>query len=135
MATPSRPKSTDTGFRVRLLLVAVCWLLIAAGNAATSEGILEFSNLIVVFSVISVVLTALLAFRPRIDFAFLLGGAIGVGALALRAVLIVEAQLKVPGSELIWVTITQFALATLLGFLYAWWWLTDVKSWHVAHRQ
>ena len=126
-------ESSERGFLWRLTGACVCWILLAIANVGPTDQRL-ISTLIGVFSLACGICTGILAVRPATDFAYRYGGTLAVGTLTLRCFFLIEFEV-VAGHEYLWFSLAQIGITAMLGFLYAWWWLTDVKVWHHAHRQ
>jgi hypothetical protein len=119
--------------RWSLVGVTVLWLVIAAAYFGINDFPRWYPYATGVFALGCAGCTGWLALRPGAEFAYQGGGALAVGALLLRGVTIVSSQVQVSNNYLV-IVIVQVALTVLLLFLYANWWLVDVKDWHRAHH-
>jgi hypothetical protein len=123
----------DRLFRWQLGGICFCWAVVAIANIGI-EHARWYPDVTAGFSVASALCAAALAFRPSFDFAYRWGGVMAVGALTLRCVTIVSTEIRAEGNDYLFLAIVQLAINVLLGALYADWWLTDVKDWHILHR-
>lgn len=124
----------DQSFRRRLAGGAFCWVIIGVAQWMASKHIDWYPSLIAAFALATAVVTSVLVIKPSNGFAYRWGGTLAVGTLALRAVTIIEAELRVDSPDFIWVCLNQIAITALLAGTYAWSWLHEVKAWHRAHQ-
>jgi hypothetical protein len=124
----------DRATRVRLWGASVCWLLLAVGYLGISSTARWYPDVAGAMSLIVMVSTITLVLRPTAVVAYRYGGTAAVGALTLVAVSLISGEYRVRNADLVWVAIGHIGITVLLAFLYARWWLTDVKDWHRAHR-
>lgn len=124
----------DRSFRRRLLGGAACWAIIAGANLVAAKRIEWYPSLVAIFALGAAGCMTVLALKPTSEVAYRWGGTLAVGTLVLRAVTVIEAELRAESSDFLWLTIDQVAFTALLGGTYAWSWLHEVKTWHRAHR-
>jgi hypothetical protein len=124
----------DRGFRWRLAGISLCWLLLTISSSLISDIALWFPKATALLSLACAACTAALALRPSLDIAYRWGGALAIGALVLRGGSILAAQVRDQNDDYLWAFVANLGLTIMLAFLYANWWLVDVKQWHQTHR-
>jgi hypothetical protein len=127
-------RKRDRRFRWQLAIICLCWTVVSLANFGI-ENARWYADATGVLALGSAACMAFLAWRPTNEFAYRWGGALVVGALTLRVVTIIATEIYNDTTlDDLWLAIVQMALIGLLGVLYADWWLTDLKDWHLAHR-
>lgn len=118
--------------RLRLTGATICWFLIGIAGFRT-ETFLRLPNWVGVFGLLCAACTASLIFFPKFTLAFRYGGALAVGTLVLLGASVLAGSIR-SDIDYGWFSVGETALTVMFGFTYAWWWLSDVKDWHRAHR-
>jgi hypothetical protein len=132
--TDEEARRLDRSFRWRLAGGAACWAIVGVTNLVASWTWEWYPSLVGILALACAACTAVLALRPAAEWAYRWGGTLAVGALAMRAVAVIETELRVENPDFVWVMLGQMAITALLAGTYAWSWLHDVKTWHRAHR-
>ena len=126
--------SPDTRRRLQLGGVSACWVALATANFAISERTRWLPDLTGVFALVTAVLTVVVLVRPANSFAYSWGGTCAMGTLCLRVASIVYAAQRSDNPDTIWLFVSAAGLGVLLAVTYGYWWLTDIKLWHVLHE-
>jgi hypothetical protein len=131
--SPDR-KKFDWSFRWRLAGAVLCWGAIAIASFQISDVVLWYPDFTAWLALAAALCTLAVLVRPDIELTYRYGGALGVGTLVLRCASLTEAQVRSDTTDYLWLAVAQVAITALFAFLYANWWLVDVKDWHRVHR-
>jgi hypothetical protein len=126
--------SPDTRRRAQLAGVSVCWVALAVANFAVSERARWLPDLTGVLALLTALLTVIVLVRPASAFAYSWGGTCAMGTLCMRVASIVYAAKMAENPDTIWLFVSSAGLGVLLSVTYGYWWLTDIKLWHLLHE-
>lgn len=123
----------DTRRRLQLGGVAVCWVALAVANFAI-ERARWLPDVTGALALVTALLTVIVLVRPANSFAYSWGGTCAIGTLCMRVAAIVYAAKMSENPDTIWLFVSSAGLAVLLSVTYGYWWLTDIKLWHLLHE-
>jgi hypothetical protein len=121
---------TDTGMRIVLGIISLCFLVIAVANAVLSGTSRWFPDVVAVLSFVAAILIVWLCVDPSSTVAYRFGGTMAFGALLFRVVSVGAGFVQTGEVDAVPLAIGNAALTLMLIVLYGRWWLEDVKAWH-----
>jgi hypothetical protein len=124
----------DRSFRRRLFGAVACWTIVGVANFVAAKRIDWYPSLVGALALATAALTLALVLRPANGVAYRWAGTLAVGTLVMRAVTVIEAEVRADTSDFLWLMADQVAITALLAGTYAWGWLHEIKDWHRAHR-
>jgi hypothetical protein len=125
---------TDTGMRVVLGIVSLCFLVIAVAHAVLVGPTRWFPFVVAGLAFMAAILIIWLCIDPGSTTAYRFGGTTAFGALLFRVVSVTAGFVQVGEVDAVPLAIGNAALTLMLIVLYGRWWLEDVKAWHQEWR-